>query len=212
MDYFIRLRYSYTKLKEAVDLIAGQCSAVVLYEHDDKSENIHIHALLKGCKVSTDTLKNYVRKFIGSVPKTHWSFKSATNDECIIYMSKGNLEPSFVHNYDIERIQKYKEEWVDKKRYAQKTLIQYTVKENPKEAKLRQNEMIDEIITRLKKTDDWSEMRIIALIRQVVIIENKNLLGRFKARDYYDTIRAKIVPERWDVMIYNLVKPREDIF
>lgn len=111
MSYFVRLSYSAKQLDGWLKLTADRCSSVVAYEHSDNEKNIHIHALLKDCSVSTDTLKNYVRKFIGSVPKTNWSFKEAISDDCITYMSKGKLEPIFVKNYEESKITEYKLKW-----------------------------------------------------------------------------------------------------
>lgn len=201
MDLFIRLTYSYTQLGDLMKLISSKSSSVVVYEHSGKQ--VHIHALVKGCIVSTDTLKNYVRKFVGSVPKTAWSFKTATSDDCIKYMSKGKLEPVFVHNYDIERIQKYKSEWEDYS-YAKQThkgMKQFVIKETQKESKLRQGEMIDECIRRLTVNGNKPRGReIVEMIRQVVVIENRTIVGRFKYRDYYDTIMARMEHTKNDFM------------
>lgn len=198
MDYFIRITYSYEQLRDSIIAISAKCSSVVVYEHEGK--RVHIHALLKDCNVSTDTLKNYVRKSVGCVAKTDWSFNKAFNDECIIYMSKGKLDPVFVNNYDEIKILEYKSKW-EPRETKTNTMKQFVIKETAAESRLRQGEMIDECIKRLTKDGNKPRGReIVEMIRQVVVVENKTIIGRFKYRDYYDTLMARMEHTKNDFM------------
>lgn len=146
MNLAFRISNSYQDLEPFVAKLSVQCTKLIIYQH--QANRVHIHGLAIACKVSTDTLKNYVKSSLGvtSYPKTDWSFKTIhdgkpVGDEFIIYMSKGTLEPMYNLGYESEYIQSLKSKWVDK---PKKELVQYKIKvENPREAKIRQNELMD---------------------------------------------------------------------
>lgn len=195
----IRLSFSYDKLTRVFSKIKDASDKVVVYQHD--SARVHVHALIVGCTVSTDTLKNWVRKECGIVPKTDWSFVTAQNEEFITYMSKGNLTPVFVSGYDMDQLDLFRSKWVERPK-KDRSLIQYRLKvENPQEQKKRQEDMVKEIVLRYKESGDNpanpTPSVIINLIRQVVVVENRTLLGRYKLRDYYDTVTAYTQEKTW---------------
>lgn len=195
----VRLSFSYDRLVVTFDKIKDVCDKVVVYQHD--ATRVHVHALVTGLRVSTDTLKNWVRKDVGQVPKTDWSFTAAQNDGFITYMSKGCLTPLFVKGYEDSYLEDLKSKWVDQPKKG-KQLTQYRLKiENPQEQKKRQEDMIKEIVLRYKESgDDIKDPDpsvLITLIRQVVLVENRTVLGRYKLRDYYDSVLAHAAPEKW---------------
>jgi len=202
MNYAIRVTNSYQELASFVDHLVTCCDKVVIYEH--KSNRVHIHGLLINCKVSTDTLKNYVKRSLGvtTFPKSDWSFKTLyegnpVDDKFIIYMSKGDLQPVYVRGYSDAEIEQYKSQWVDRPK-KRKELTQYKLKyENPKEAKVRQNEMIDMILQRCKENQIKQPRQILEVIRQVVWKECKTVAGRYKIRDYYDVVTMDMHQEKW---------------
>jgi hypothetical protein len=127
-------------------------------------------------------------------------------------MTKGKLTPSFTHGFKPEYVESYKLQWLDYKRSAkQQSLQSYIVKETQKASKLRQDEMITEICNRLDKMDNPTVENTLKLIRQVVIIENKTILGRYKCRDYYDTVRARANPQTWLTSMTTLVTDKNFI-
>lgn len=113
---FVRLSYSYDQLSQFWDRLENSVEVLVVYEHNTGLKNVHCHVYVTKCKVSTDTLKGWIKKFIPDVPKTHWSFKSSKSmviDEgCITYMSKGKLEPVRANKIGLERIAELKAKWV----------------------------------------------------------------------------------------------------
>lgn len=122
------------------------------------------------------------------------------SDSVLTYASKGKLDPFFVKGFTQEEIIRHRDRWVERtpETTKQTKLTQYIVKENPKESKLRQEELIKTIISRLGENDARPTTKdIVTMIRQVVIVENKTILGRFKARDYYDTVVAHVNKENW---------------
>lgn len=191
----IRLSFPYERLVKTFSKIKDVCQKVVVYEHD--ATRVHVHALLVGLTVSTDTLKNWIRKEVGQVAKSDWSFVTAHNEDFITYMSKGILAPLFVYGYQDEELESFRTKWIPQES-KKKTLVQYKLKiENPREQRLRQEDMVKQIVQRYKAGNVQSASVLINLIRQVVVIENRTVLGRYKLRDYYDTVMAIAFPESW---------------
>lgn len=192
----IRISFPFNRLAKVFSKVKDVSQKLVVYQHD--ATRVHVHALIVGCTVSTDTLKNWIRKEVGQVAKSDWSFVTAQNEEFITYMSKGNLAPVFISNYNDEEIDAYKKKWVPREA-KQKGLTQYRLKlENPTEQKKRQSEMVQEIQIRYRELEDKDSSALITLIRQVVVIENKTLLGRYKLRDYFDTVMLLEEPNTWN--------------
>lgn len=115
MDYAVRVSYPYAQLVEVFKKLSEVCDKIVVYEHD--ASRVHVHALLCGCRVSTDTIKNWIKKTLNvTVSKYDWSFKNANKDDkYITYMSKGKLEPAFSKGYDGLELASLREQWQDKK-------------------------------------------------------------------------------------------------
>lgn len=197
--YAIRVSKPYSEFKEFFNKLDQVTEKYVFYEHNVPN-NIHIHGLIVGCTVSTDTLKNYIRKDVGNMKSTDWSFKSAEDFNFITYMSKGNLSPVVVKNISDEEILNYKSKWVTVET-KKRTMTQYKLKiENPQQAKIRQNELMDMILQRVRESHDDLEFKphkVLEVIRQVVYIEHRTIVGRYKIRDYYDYIMGHAKPELW---------------
>ena len=193
----IRITNTYTQLSDFCKRLIPVCDKVVIYEHE--ASRVHIHGLLINCKVSTDTLKNWIKKDlkVSAYPKSDWSFTVGQDDGFITYMTKGLLNPKFVHGYTDEFLEAKRTSWVPvEKRKAEKT--QYKLKsENPTEAKFRQNELMQMVKDRCK-ANDWSSMdQILTCIRQVVYVEHKTIVGRYKIRDFYDYVLSDLDPKTW---------------
>jgi len=111
---FGRLSFPFSRITSALEKISECSERFVAYEHSERVENTHVHFLAVGPTISTDTMKNYIRKLIGSVERTAWSFKLASDVNCITYMSKGKLDPVLVKKFTEEEIEQYKMKWVEK--------------------------------------------------------------------------------------------------
>lgn len=189
-----------------------KCEKLVVYEH--KAARLHVHGLVINCELSTDTLKNYVKRAIGvtSFPKSDWSFKTLheghpVDDKFIIYMSKGSLQPCYVNGYTIDDLELYRTQWVDK---PKKELIQYKIKvENPQTAKIRQNELMDIVKAKCKERNVRQPRDILEVIREVVYKQHKTIVGRYKIRDYYDYVVSDINPQSWLDNMEKLISFRE---
>jgi len=217
-NYFCRVTTSYEDFRSVIPRIEPYITGLIIYEHNVDALNVHIHFLMLNFSKSIDSLKGWIRKDTGRTYKaTDWSFKTKykpfkedkernVEENCITYMAKGTLEPSYNFGIRDDKVLEYKLSWIDyKTAKKQQRLTSYIVKETAKASKLRQNEMIDEIIKRLKESDDHTPDNILRLIRLIVMVENKTIIGRYKVRDYYDTVRSHVNPESWIVSMKNIV-------
>lgn len=220
-NYFCRVTTPYSTFIPVINRLQSVCEKLIVYEHSENELNIHIHFLIMGFTKSTDTLKGWIKRDTGkNFPATEWSFKTKykpykgdkeydVDENCLTYMAKGHLDYSYNHGFSEGFIQEAKLRWVDyKTRARQSKLTSYIVKESAKASKLRQNEMIDEIVKRVQVAPENTPEVILSIIRQVVIIENKTIIGRYKVRDYYDTIRSIANPGTWLSSMTMLIKDK----
>lgn len=203
-----RVTVSYDSVVKFVDKLSDHSEKLIIYEHD--ASRIHIHGLVTDCKVSTDTLKNWIKNALNvtKFSKSDWSFITQTkqgdpvDDNFITYMSKGILQPRFVKGYTDDVIEQFKSNW---KPITPKTKVQYVLKqENPHQAKLRQNDMIDEICRRVDSQKLVLAEDIVNCICEVVYRENKTVTGRYKIRDYYDMVMYRTNKSAFIHQIVNL--------
>lgn len=201
MKLKIRISRSFTELnpkeESFITKLAEVCDVLVVYEHeaDDEISRTHIHCYADNPRVSTDTMKNWVKKALGVTKfvKTDWSFPEAQDEGFITYMSKGHLDPLFIKGITADACTLLKAQWVEIPKAKGKT--QYILRvENPAQQKLRQSEMVDEIRRRIHANpppDDYDMTAIVIQhILDVVVKENKTVCGRYKVRDYYDTVMS----------------------
>lgn len=186
-----RVTRTYEELHAFVERLSTQSSKLIVYQHD--ASRTHIHGLVVECKVSTDTLKNWIKHELNcdKFPKSDWSFitqdkqGNPVTDAFITYMSKGILQPRYYNGYSEDDIEQYRLKW----KPTERTKVQYVLKqENPHEAKKRQNDMIDEIVRRVESEGLKTTEEIINAICKVVYKENRTVMGRYKIRDFYDAV------------------------
>lgn len=217
-DLFVRVSRPYEDLQPVLERIANASSKMIVYEHpeDDEVSRTHVHFAVAGFERDKETMKNWIKNFLPQgISKSDWAFKAlVTFDGTITYMSKGEYIPKLVKNVSDETIRTQIELWDERDpKRRQKTLTQYVVKETPKESKKRQNELVDEMLeilkirhgaetfldhhaTRLKDED---------VIDAIIYVLNKHhtIFGRYKVRDYYDTIMSRAQP---NLFKYDMLK------
>jgi len=175
-----------------------RCTKAIFYQHDESGRvsRTHIHGLIVGCQVSTDTLKNWIKADVGAINKTDWSFVTKdVNEQFITYMSKGLLEPAYNKGYTEEEIYNYRTAWVDKPK-KQTTLTQYRViSEKPETARQRQNDMLQPVIDYF--TENPKEFGSRNVVQEIVkvIRKHKIVVGRYKIRDFFDYVMATVKGE-----------------
>lgn len=195
----IRITQTYAELKPMFERVLEVSDKVIVYEHHDAAR-VHVHGLLVGCRVSTDTLKNWVKRALGvnAYPKTDWTFKTAQDNNLITYMSKGILDPILVRGFSEEEVNDYRSKWVQKEKPAVTEKVQFKLKiENPAQQKIRQNEMMDMVKRRCVEKGLSKPSDVLREIREVVYVEYKTVVGRYKIRDFYDYVMSDLSPDRW---------------
>lgn len=165
---------------------------LIVYAHNDGCERPHIHFLIENTTISTDTIKNWIKKDLKTTvfPKSDWSFKQTFGENSpvdygyITYMSKGKYEPIFVKGFTESEIKEYRDAW---KTVAPKTknLVQSKIK---KERELTYRDIVN--IT-IEKLNGSSHPELICQELNKVLIANDRFIGRYKFRDLVDAICAR---------------------
>lgn len=126
-DYAIRIRRSYVALEQFSKYLNEVVTKWVIYEHPEEG-NVHIHGLLLGCSVSTDTLKNHVKAALNvkTFDRNDWAFSTEfkekpsnivrkvseeTSPKFITYMTKGKYEPKASKGFTIEYLEERRKAW-----------------------------------------------------------------------------------------------------
>lgn len=124
MNIAFRVSEPAAKLSGFYDQVKTVSTQLVVYEH--RASQVHIHGLIIDCKVSTDTLKNWIRKCLGIkvYDKSKWSFKTEYEGKpvdynFITYMSKGSLIPHYT-TLTLSEIEKYKNAWIEPTKFHSK--------------------------------------------------------------------------------------------
>lgn len=111
---FCRVTETYATLEGFFTSLADVCAQLVVYEHTASRTHVHFYTL--GCTINTDSIKARIKKHlhVKSYDKNKWSFRTASDPNCITYMSKGVLEPCFVKGFTQEEISSYRDRWEDR--------------------------------------------------------------------------------------------------
>lgn len=218
-DLFCRVRVPYANVTGAVEAIAEKCDKIVVYEHNERQDNIHIHLYLQRCQVSTDTVKNYFKKcgFNAGPKGTGWSFTKATDIGCITYMSKGKLDPCYVKGFTQDEIDECKDRWVERtsetsgKKYQ--TRLQYIVHETPSQAKKRKNDYVEEMRLELQSHHKATNLEYFVdehIVEVIIRILNRNhvVFSRYTIRDYYDTLCARQYTDQFVQSMIKFLQPK----
>lgn len=213
MDYAIRLSFAYDSMKDVIERIAAAVEQLIVYQHDkdEKVSRTHIHLLAVGCKHSTDTLKNWIRKHIGAVEKTDWSFKAAERVEearyrYITYMSKGRLDPLLVKGFSAEDIQRCKLAWVEPDTVRVRAVNGKLVKEIDEAANVSKRQLVEEMVAAL--SGQYCSTRDILIGIRKVLIQHKCVVGMYKVMDYYDAYMMYAHKEQWLDMLADKIDKR----
>lgn len=193
--YRVRLTWSANVLRPFFEEL--ECERVFAVEHTD-GKRIHCHALLEGVKMTTEGMKQRLRKITNSKPaKDMWSFPEGIDDVAsyLLYCLKGQYIPFYVRGVFDQDLDKLRTDWVQPEEKGKKAKIQYKIRvENPVQAKARQADLMDQVMKRYIENE---KKGLIEIIRQVVYVEHKTIVGRYKIRDYVDYVRAHTHAKTW---------------
>lgn len=203
MLYAIRISRKYEELEQFFIRLEDQ-PILAVFEHpeDDEVNRTHVHFLLQ-TDVSTDTLKNWIKKALDvkTFPKTDWAFATTYKDhqgkavdvnlDFITYMSKGILKPKLIRG--IDDWEQYVTKWVQPQQYKGFKKFK-TISERPETARKRQTDMLQPIIE--NKALYQTQREIVYAILDVLRKE-KVITGRYKIRDYYDYVMNQRGDNDW---------------
>lgn len=172
---------------------------MVVYEHTEASRP-HIHMLLVGCSVSTDTLKNYIKKELGVISSRDWSFKTAKSDydNYIKYMSKGYIEPCYNKGFEETYLTDCRLKWeVDRLANAANIHSANAVISSPRS---RQSEydlqiMIEDLLWPMNSRNDNGE--IPAVSKEDILQATKKVLEREHKFAHYQRVARLCQAVRW---------------
>lgn len=193
MDIFARITMSYNDLKTFFESFAQVCEKIVVYEHDTSRKHCHFYAV--GCSLKTDAIKVRIKKHlhVTEFNKSNWSFKTAVDDGCIVYMTKGILDPVFVKGFEGSELCEYRSRWVPKERAVVKDVI--------KKDTVTQFQMAMEVYDMINETANVSDMNEYDLYRLCVRTAIK-ICFKYK-KGFDDNSIRKIVHPAY-VKIYNM--------
>lgn len=209
-SYAIRLTFPYTEVQAIIEQFAKSSEGIVVYEHaaDAEVSRTHVHMLILRCTVSTDTLKNYIKRVKGRVDKNDWSFKTADSDteKYITYMSKGVLDPVYVYDITTEYIDECKRKWIDPTVSRVKLANGKLVKEVDDSSNVSKRQLVEEMVATIG--DSESCTRIILDGIRKVLIQHRIVVGMYKVMDYYDAYMMYSQKDRWIDMIACKIEKR----
>lgn len=116
-NYAIRITHSYEQCQQIISRWSLECDKMAVYEHiGTATEKIHIHLVISGSRVQSKQLRN-IAKRVSQLPlngNENCSMKEwDLNESAIVYMTKGNLEPSYYKGYTILELSALREKWVE---------------------------------------------------------------------------------------------------
>ena len=186
-----RVSRVFNDVSSAMQRIADNSDRIIVYAHNEGCERPHIHFLIENPQISTDTIKNWIKKDLNTkiFCKTDWSFKQTFGDNqdvnygYISYMTKGKYEPVFQKGFTESEIKEYKDAW---KNPAPKT-------KNLVQQKLKQKELTyrDIVNITIENLNGSSHPESICQELNKVLIANDRFIGRYKFRDLVDSISAR---------------------
>lgn len=213
-NYKVRLTFPYSEIQAVIEQFGEVSEGIVAYEHkaDKEVSRTHVHMLLVGCKMSTDTLKNYVRRKIGSVDRNDWSFERAEDtvegyEKYITYMSKGNLDHSYSKGITDEFLVACRLKWVVPRvdvKYNKET-GKYT-KEVDDSANISKRKLVEEMVAHIG--DSESDTRVILDGIRKVLVQHRIVIGMYKVMDYYDAYLMYGQKDRWLNMVASKIEKR----
>lgn len=222
MNYAIRVSYGYDNTLEGFAeylQTPGVCDRYAIYEHvaDVQVNRTHIHALVMGLTVTTDTLKNKITDCLKVRPKGNkeWSFKTKykpyktaipvdVDDKYIIYMSKGKLDSKSYKGYTEEQILEYKKAYVPMGNEAKIDIVDghFVVNDNEQKS-LTKRQMLSLMIAKYDKISnqgircpDILCKRTMEMIGNVLRAQGEPI-GENKVLDYYDSVLMHCEQSKW---------------
>lgn len=204
-SYNVRISYSYDQIKAWISQLEAPKVIAVEHPADSEVSRTHTHILIVDSPVASLALKNKLKRMYPELKleKGDWAFPELKNtdyEHIVVYYSKGK--------YDYKSMKGFEFDWdMIKSLWSEPKVIQTLLKVTDP-SKMTYKEMLQQIKNTLKEDNDYSIDNILSQIRQVFIIQNKRIIGRFKVRDIVDTLMAEFEPNDWKHSVKKLCEYR----
>lgn len=202
-DIAFRVTFSLEELTTVWDRIEEACDRFVLVEHkaDAKVSRTHVHGYVVGLRVTIPSIKNWITETVlRKVNRSDWSFKSSyknpitkqtcgVDEKIIVYMLKGHLWPYIHKGYTADQIHEFQRLWVSKRQ------IQTDLLDQESDGKVTFYQMVEQIETKLNLYQRDVTPRDV--IKEIIHVHrlNHKMISRYKIRDFYDTLNARMNPD-----------------
>lgn len=221
-DWAIRITREYSELDAWVQHLSDKCDRLIAYQHDADEEvsRTHVHLVVIGYTTSDETMKSQIRKHfqVSQFPKTDWVFDILRDEhKAITYASKKDLQAKFMKGYEQEFVAECSAKYLPPEQYSNsKVKTQFKViAEKPEVSKKRQNDLLDEMIQVIKQNHpiqqhltefnyQWDPHEVLNSIIEV-LNKHRVIFGRYKVRDYYDTIMSRMCPSKFQQSMREMV-------
>lgn len=202
--WFVRI----TRPKEEVQLwceaLKDKAEVIVGYEH--RTNRVHCHIIVANVSCTYQTIKNAWREVWSGLghdvwSRSDWSFKPLEEGRDSIintmtYCSKGTMLPFTFDGVYAEDCLDARNRWEDKPRVTRRQL-KLVESLNPIQMRKKKNQICDEIIERLNRSEDQYTHRNVVMTILDYLKTERIIFSRFTVREYYDTIMCRIEHIDW---------------
>lgn len=127
MNYAIRITFPASRLEKFFSRLALHVDKLVVYEHDERQDNIHCHLIAFGYRGDEKNIKRWAEEALNLLldrtkfaKKTKYSAKDKPKDVpvdegAVSYASRGWRDPKYVKGFSVEEIAALKAQGFDKK-------------------------------------------------------------------------------------------------
>lgn len=177
--------YDSSGIANVIGPIMVHASKAIIYYHD-VSDNPHIHGYVEGYSKSAKWFRETLKKQFGVMKRTEYTCNFDASCNFITYMSKGKLDPIYNQGFNEEMVNELKAKGYDK---GDITKSKKTVSEPNKPTKWTLLKDIEDKAAKcgcLQFANIYPKCVLKHIIR--VLHENKQLIGEYKVKDYFDSI------------------------
>lgn len=226
MNYAFRIHATYQSLESFVKKVSEEADVLAVYEHND-AKRIHIHGYVEGLRVSTDTLKNWVKKALNvkEFPKADWEFATKiakgihkgelVNRDALIYFHKGKHPILFNKGFTEEFVEEQHKKSYDKKSnpfvVGEQVAEQHVPRQSTKPTKydiiMAAHEYLLDNHPLPPFVEAWSRDNIIKAIK-ITLKVKRQPIGIYKVIDLFDAFRMMFDDSSWELEVNNILDKR----
>lgn len=177
--------YDSSGIINVIGPIMVHASKAIVYYHD-VSDNPHIHGYIEGYSKSAKWFRETLKKQFGVKQRTEYTCNFDASSNFITYMSKGKLKPIYNQGFEEEMVNELTAKGYDKGDIVKP---KKSVSEPNKPTKWTLMKDMEDRAAKcgcLQYPTQYPKCLLKHIIR--VLHENKQLIGEYKVKDYFDSI------------------------